>query len=469
MRTKTGAVLTAFAVFTAVTTVAAQDAASNEDSVQTRIRALEQELQNLKQTVNTQKSRTNEDAQFEELDQKVRVLERKQELSNEEAAAKAKTTPILNVGEKGFSLQSADGAFNLRLRSLVQADARFYPNDGGVEGNDTFLIRRARIELTGTLFDQFDFRIMPDFAGTTPTLLDAWLDWKINPHFQVLAGKVKLPIGLERYQSREYNLLTEFGYPTSLVPNRDIGIALHGNIVDGLEYYLGAFNGTSDGGSVVTDSDDEKSIAARLFATPFAKSDNAALKGLGFGIAGTYGDSDGTPANYRTVGQQTFFRWANGTVNDGTTWRLVPQLYYFYGPFGLLGEYSISSQELRNGAATDTIENTAWQVTSSWVLTGEDATFRGVKPKKPVSFGENRGWGAWQVVGRVTGLDVDDDAFPTFASAAASPSSALSYGGGINWYLNPQVRISADYNYTDFSGASLPNEHAVITRVQFRF
>jgi len=72
-------------------------------------------------------------------------------------------------------------------------------------------------------------------------------------------------------------------------------------------------------------------------------------------------------------------------------------------------------------------------------------------------------------VGRVTGLDVDDEAFPTFASAAASPSSALSYGGGINWYLNPMVRISADYNYTDFRGASLPNEHAIITRFQFRF
>ncbi len=270
------------------------------------------------------------------------------------------------MGEKGIYIESADGAFNLRLRSLVQADARFYPDDGGVEGNDTFLIRRARIELTGALFEKFDFRIMPDFAGTTPTLLDGWLDWKINPHFQVLAGKVKLPVGLERYQSREYNLLTEFGYPTSLVPNRDIGIALHGNIVDGLEYYLGAFNGTSDGGSTITDSGDDKSAAARIFATPFAKSDNAALKGLGFGIAGTYGDSEGTPANYRTVGQQTFFRWASGTANDGTTWRAVPQLYHFYGPFGLLAEYAISHTRTQNARPRIPLK-TRWQVSASWV------------------------------------------------------------------------------------------------------
>ena len=57
---------------------------------------------------------------------------------------------------------------------------------------------QSRIRAVGTLFDKFDLRIMPDLAGTTPTLRDAWLNWKINPHFQVLAGKRKLPVGLER-------------------------------------------------------------------------------------------------------------------------------------------------------------------------------------------------------------------------------------------------------------------------------
>ena len=107
MRTKTGAVLTTLAFAAALNTVAAQDAAPNDDAVQSRIRALEQELQDLKQTVNAQQTKTNENVKIEDLDQKIRVLERKQELAGEEAAAKAKTTPVLSVGEKGFSLQSA--------------------------------------------------------------------------------------------------------------------------------------------------------------------------------------------------------------------------------------------------------------------------------------------------------------------------------------------------------------------------
>jgi uncharacterized membrane protein YukC len=93
MRTKTGAVLTTLAFAAALNTVAAQDAAPNDNAIQSRIRALEQELQDLKQTVNAQHTKTNENVKIEDLDQKIRVLERKQELAGEEAAAKAKTTP----------------------------------------------------------------------------------------------------------------------------------------------------------------------------------------------------------------------------------------------------------------------------------------------------------------------------------------------------------------------------------------
>lgn len=444
---------------------AAQESGPGDDAIQNRIRVLEQEIQELKRAVNAQQNHANTNRTVGEADQPGPPLKSQQEIARERSAAELN----VSAGEKGFSLQSADGAFVLRLRSLVQADGRFYINDDGGSASDTFLIRRARIELTGTLFEKFDFRIMPDFAPSPPTLLDAWLDWRLSPSFQVLVGKTKVPVGLERFQARENNLMNEFGYPTSLVPNRDVGIALHGKVVDGLDYYVGLFDGTTDGGSTSSDTDDDKSVAARLFATPFAGSDNAALKGFGFGIAGTYGNSGGTPSGYRTVGQETFFSWTTGTVDDGATWRVAPQLYYFRGPFGLLAEYVVSSQEVRNGTASETLENTAWQVTASWVLTGEEATFRGVKPKRPVGFGENRGWGAWQILARATELGVDDNAFPTFANPATSASRASSYSGGLSWYLNPMVRVTTDYNWTQLNGGPLRNEHVIITRVQFRF
>ena len=68
-----------------------------------------------------------------------------------------------------------------RLRAVRRA-ASSLENDEGA--NDTFLIRRARPILEGTLFDVVDFRLMPDFGGSgtsssaTATLQDAWVNFR---------------------------------------------------------------------------------------------------------------------------------------------------------------------------------------------------------------------------------------------------------------------------------------------------
>ncbi|NJL28812.1 MAG: porin [Thermoanaerobaculia bacterium] len=417
-------------------------------------------------------------AEIEALNAKVRELAAKLEAL--EAAQKAKQEPekkepskpaaSVSAGERGFSLQSADGDFQLRLRALVQADGRFYADDADLGGTDTFLIRRSRIELAGTLFKKFQFRLLPDFGGTSTTLVEAWLEWAHSPEFRLQVGKTKIPVGLERYQSSENRLFAETGYVTALVPNRDIGIDVLGTLADGrLDYYAGVFNGISDGGTSITDASDDKSVALRLFTHPFAKSQNAALKGLGFGLAATFGDEVGAPPVYRTVAQQTFFSWRANVLADGATERVVPQGYWFVGPFGAIVEYAISEQEVRSAAGSGglrKLENEALNLSLTWVLTGEDASFRGVKPA-----GKS---GAWQLSARYTALDVDDDAFPVFADPARSATEARSLGVGLSWWANAQIRFYLDYYQTELENqdASLPerdDEQIAVLRAQYRF
>src|ERR1700682_3506950 len=64
--------------------------------------------------------------QLDELDQKIRVLQRQQELDKEAAIARAKETPNVTAGKDGFYIKSGDGAFSLRLGAVVQADTRWY-------------------------------------------------------------------------------------------------------------------------------------------------------------------------------------------------------------------------------------------------------------------------------------------------------------------------------------------------------
>ncbi|MFL6198711.1 MAG: OprO/OprP family phosphate-selective porin [Thermoanaerobaculia bacterium] len=424
---------------------------------------------------------------LDELDQKVRVLDRKSELDKEQAAEKAKTAGQATAGKDGFSLKSADGAFQLKLRGYTQLDGRFYGGDDERPANDTFLLRRIRPIFEGTLFKIFDFRIMPDFAQGQTVLFDGYLEGRFSPAFKVRAGKFKPPVGLERLQSATDTFFVERAFPTSLVPNRDLGIQVSGDLAGGgVNYAIGYFNGVPDGvngGDV--DAEDDKDLAARIFFTPFAKG-TGPLKGLGFGVAASQGSTTGTltatglPA-YRTPGQQTFFSYRtdgtapNTAFADGDRTRLSPQGYLYVGPFGILAEYVQSSQEVRRAAVVEELENEAWQVAASWVIAGGEPSFRGVNPKTVFDPAAHT-WGAFELVARISSLDVDDEAFPLFANPASAASAADSLGIGLNWYLNRNLKVMLDYERTEFDGGGgiagvgdREDENVLFSRFQIAF
>ena len=104
-------------------------------------------------------------ALIEELDQRVRVLDRKQEIAAEEAAAKQKSAPIVTASDKGFGIKSADGDFEYRLRGVAQLDfRRFEGNSAAGTVYDGFLFRRIRPTFEGTVFKNYGFRFTPEFA-----------------------------------------------------------------------------------------------------------------------------------------------------------------------------------------------------------------------------------------------------------------------------------------------------------------
>lgn len=434
---------------------------------------------------------------LEELDQKYRVLERRLEIEGEAAAEKAKTAPSMSIGANGFNFRSNDTNFVLKIRGLLQADSRFYIDDGGNNRNDTFLLRRARPIIEATLWDKIDLTLVPEFGGgsnnadgnpsSSASILDAYANFRYSPELQLRVGKFKSPVGLEQLQSDSQAFFMERGLPSSLTPSRDVGVMLHGEAFGGaVNYAAGIFNGVADNrNSPNLDIDDEKDVAGRVFFHPFQQVDVEALQGLGLGVGGSYGNHDGTQGinNYGTEGGQTFFSYnpANAAVRaDGTAWRFTPQAYYYWRSLGFLGEYVVSSQEVRatptaagGVGGTADLQHRAWQIVGGYVLTGEDSSYRGVNPKKPFSLTANQ-WGAWELVARYSHLDIDDETFPVYANPATSATEADAYGFGINWYANRNVRTSLNYIHTDFKGGDTggvtrEDENAVLTRLQLAF
>jgi phosphate-selective porin OprO and OprP len=444
-------------------------------------------------------SATPTDPRVDQLDQQVRILERKQELEQEAAAERAKTTPTVTVGSSGLQVRSADSNFVFNLHGYVQFDGRFGVGDTAAAYVDTFLMRRVRPIFDGTLYKFVDYRVMLDFAsGITSSsasanslsndgfLQDAYANLRFLPELQLQVGKMKEPVGLERLQSGANLLFIERGYPTALVPNRNVGAMLQGDLLgQRLTYQAGVFNGVADGGSTDFQGFEAGNVAGRIFSTPFHGSGIEALEGFVVGVAGTVGNLDGALRSYGSPGQQTVFSYLTGTgtnanvVADGQQWRVSPQGYYYWGPFGLFGEYVVSSQDVRQSGggptagAAGTLVNRAWQIAGSWFVTGEKNGWKAVAPKDPLTLA-GRGWGALELAARVQGIDFDDDAFPVFANPSRSITRAFSWGVGVNWHLNRNLKLSLDYEQTRFDGGNLnpltaQDEQVILTRLQFSF
>ena len=420
-------------------------------------------------------------AQIRLLEQRLDELEKKQELSAAEATAAAQTAPKVSVSEKGFSLASADNANLIRLRALVQADSRLFFQDGGLS-NNSFVLRRARIIAEGTIGKIYDFQLVPEYAGSSVTVLDANLAMNLSPAAQLKFGRFKPPLGLELLQSDAGTFFAERSLVTNFLPNRDLGAQLGGNVLDGAVIYtLGVFNGVADGAYTTNaDFDNDKDLLGRVFVQPFKSEASSPLQGLGFGIAGSRGRQKSAAAltsGYKTDGQQVFFRYNSTTIADGQTWRVSPQAYYYRGPLGVLAEYAVSAVDVRTttSSAKTELRHRASQLVTGYMLTGEKSSYSGVMPAQSFRPGE-AGWGAWEITARVANLKIDDKAFSGFADPAASAAEATAWGVGVNWYLNKTVRASFDYFRTRFdtvvpatSVLLRQDEQALITRLQLAF
>lgn len=379
----------------------------------------------------------------------------------------------ITAGENGFSIRSVENDFLLRIRGDIHADGRFFVNGDLPDGAESFFIRRVRLNVQGTIYDRFVFRIMPNFGMGRAELHDAYIEARFAPFFGVRMGKFKTPVGLEFLQSPNSMFFAERAYPATLVPNRDAGILLHGSVLgQRLDYAAGVFNGTVDGGSVDADLDDSKDFVVRLFAR--------VLEGSGLGLAATAGRREGNTAQanlaaYRTSGRQTFFQYRGGTGGvyaDGQSVRLVPQGYYFTGPLGFIAEYALSRQDVATDTDAATLTHRAWQVAGGYVLTGERSSYDGLRPDRP--WNREQGYlGAFELVGRVHALKLDEAAFPTFAEIDRAALSAVTWGVGLNWYLNAGTRFMINYEQTRFeaSGAAekRESEHLLLTRFQLAF
>jgi phosphate-selective porin OprO/OprP len=400
------------------------------------------------------------------------------------------TAPRFHWGRGGFVFGTPDGKTELRVRAVFNLDGHAYFGDVNPLP-DTFLIRRARPFIEGTLWDTIDFRLMPDFALGQAQLLDAYVDLRPWHWLRLRGGRFMVPVGLEWMQKDTQIHFMERSLVTDLVPYRDLGLMLFGDFAGGTFCYQLMFgNGAADSGNGPDqDNQSGKDYVARLFLRPLRRiARAAAITDLGFGVGASYGSAKGTAAAtglpiYKSTSLQPIFTFitsstlpASGVagataaaIADGDRWRVSPQLYWYIGPVGLLAEYIVSAQRVSRLGTSADLQNRAWNLTLSFVMTMERASFDGVVPNHPFDF-HHKGFGAFELVLRYSELHFDDAAFPDFADPTVSVRSARELAGGITWHMTEFLKVMISYHRTDFVGGSPTGdrepENALMGRLQ---
>ena len=130
-----------------------------------------------------------------------------------------------------------------------------------------------------------------------------------------------------------------------------------------------------------------------------------------------------------------------------------------YGPFIAQGEYywfnidrSANTGLPPFGAPSLKFDGGYAQV--GYVLTGENhaynpatASYSGIKPRDPFSLAGG-GWGAWEIAGRVSTIDLNDQIAQATGIAGGRQTV---YTAALNWYVNNNVRFMLNYLHGDIA------------------
>jgi phosphate-selective porin OprO/OprP len=396
-----------------------------------------------------------------------------------EEMQKARKPTDLNVyWDKGLHLDSQDGAFKLKIGGRLQTDFASIKGDSAIENavgplTDGTEVRRLYLAFSGSIYDNTDYAIELDFAAAKVQINNAYLQFsKVLPLGAALrVGQFKEPINMENVTSDIYTTFMERSLATALVPTYDKGIAVvdtfankRGTVAAGV--FWATTNGTAQ-------LDSGRALTARVTYLPWYADDGAKLLHVGAAIREV---STGTvqytarpemhlAPNFLDTGQIQ----STGVAQAGLETALV------YGPASVQAEYIRSSVSQQNGPDLD---YSGYYVEGSYFLTGEhrnydtgSATWGAVSPKH--NFDGKGGMGAWQLAARYSHLDLSDPGAVLLPingkPQTPKPGSLSDITLGLNWYLNPNVRVMLNYVHALLDNNTEGSANGVMMRFQVFF
>jgi phosphate-selective porin OprO/OprP len=492
-RTKLWAILVAGVSTAALAQTAAHaqtTPAAPADPREARIEQLENEVQELAGEVQ---------------DLKRNQAEQIQTLANVERKTPPPPSATVSILNGKPSISSADGRFTANLHGIIQLDAADYdqaspgptssdfrrsgpaigtPSVDAAHARDLKngdVFRRARIGVDGTVYGDWDYRLIFDFAGSgtenAGQLYEAWAQYSAFKPFHLRVGAFAPSIGLDDQASTNSMPFLERAASSDIARGLAAGdtrtaVELFAN----KEHWLvsGAVTGktigviNSSGAAVAQTFGDQLGLVGRAAISPFHGDDWL----IHFGVHGSYvvhpADSVGPSTTGATLASGSVIGFSNTPELrvDGTklinTGNIIANHADTLGAefaaqkrnFLLQAEYEDFGVQRNDGFSSPNFHG--YYVSGTWLITGETrkynsqtAAFDGPSVAHPFS-PKDGAWGAWELAVRYSDMDLNYK-----AGAAGTYQTANGIRGGdeqivtagVNWYVNPVIRFMFDYQH----------------------
>lgn len=348
---------------------------------------------------------------------------------------------------------------------------------------DGTVFRRVRIGIQGT-DGPWEYRIIPDFAAVgRPSLLDVYLGLNDIPYLGHLRlGHFAEPFGLEQTSTiRGVNTLERSQLTEVYGRRRRVGLM----VFDTWDHEqgtwaLGVFRSLSDiFGDDIGPREFRSALTGRLTRLLWYEEREQSLDLLHIGFSYSARVPRNREAQFQSRPEDRFGAAAvnlpvlidTGAIPANFYQLLVGEALWIRGPFCVQGEYLLVPVSTRTQGA---VYFSAWYVQASFFLTGDHRQYRrdiavldAVIPRRDFLRRENGQWfvgpGAWELIVRLSHADLND------GGITGGRSTNLTFG--LAWYLNPHLRIIANYIQTHPTPSQGPSSigHVIGLRTALEF
>lgn len=383
----------------------------------------------------------------------------------------------MDVDSRGnIKITVGDKEFQFNIAGRLQWDYDHFQGvyNAGKTGSDTEL-RRGRITVGGTVERKWKYKLQYDFdVDGASDLKDAYILY--DGSIGVKIGKYKLPFSLEELISSKHIPSIErseiLGWLRISRYNLNIQVEQY---QQAYTWTAGLYQGHRDNNGAI-----KYDIGGRFTFLPFYEKTHW----LHLGIAALSGDSgDGAVrSRYRTrLGVHTIgthagtrheiFDTEDLAGNYASEYNQIGlEFAYLYGPFSLQMEWMQGTNDmagLEGTSNTMSADVSGNYVLLTYTLTGESRTYKKGTPDK-IADAHN----TWELI-----LKVENGELKHTAQQATIFATAQSYSIttlGVNWYINKNMRFSANLLNASTDNFNLPSQveqdgSALSMRIQYAF